>query len=610
MKHLPLSSLGRLFVLASSIALASTVFAQNGEAVFTERCASCHLNPKPDDSAHTPSKADMVQFTPNVIFAALNDGLMRLQAAALNEGEKRAVAEWITGKKVTDLKLEVTENLCKSNPPLRPDAADKQWNGWGNDLHNTRSAGQSAINDNTLSRLKLKWAYGLPGEAQARAQPAIFGGRLFVGNRAGALYSVDADSGCTYWTFLPRAGIRSASTVAPVKLPDGKDGYAVYFVDALANAYAVNAQDGKLLWQQRVDSHSAVRGTGSVTVYNGRVYVPATGVNEENAAGSPDYSCCTFRGNLTALDAQTGKQLWKYYTVGEPKPRGTSATGKPLFGPAGVGIWSAPTIDEKRKLLYTATGNAYADPAPPTADAVLAIDLDKGTLVWSKQLTPSDAFVGGCNGEKSAANCPKDIGPDFDFSASPILTTVAGKEMMVIPQKSGMVYALDPAKQGEVLWQYRAGVGSAVGGVWGAAVLDGQMFVAVGGYRTSTTGGVHGIDIHSGQRRWFTPPQPLLCKEGNGCGATQSAALTVVPGVVFSGSQDGGLRAYDTKSGAVVWSFDANRQFETVNKVAANGASFDGAGPVVAGKRLYVLSGNAGFVGRPGNVLLAFELEP
>ena len=608
MKATGLLVLGRLLLLATSAVFCAVTSAEDGEAVFAARCATCHLNPQ--DNTHAPSKADMVQFTPNVIYAALKDGAMRLQAAALSDGERRAVAEWLTGKNVADVKLEMTAHLCRNNPALRPDAADRQWNGWGNDLHNTRSAARSAITASTISRLKLKWAYGLPGEAQVRGQPAIFGGRLFVGSRAGALYSVDADSGCTYWTFLPRAGVRSASTVAQVKLPNGKNGYAVYFVDAMANVYAVNAEDGKLLWQQRVDSHSAVRGTGSLTVYKGRVYVPVTGVNEENAAGSPDYACCTFRGNLTALDARTGKQLWKYYTVGEPKPRGTSASGKPLYGPAGVGIWSAPTIDEKRKLLYTATGNAYADPAPPTADAVLAIDLEKGTLVWSKQLTqPGDAFVGGCSKE-SAANCPKEIGPDFDFSASPVLTEVAGRQMLVIPQKSGMVYALDPARRGEVLWQYRAGVGSAVGGVWGAAVLQGQVFVAVGGYRTATTGGVHGIDLQSGQRQWFTPPQPLLCKQGNGCGATQSAALTAVPGVVFSGSQDGGLRAYDTSTGAVVWTFDANRDFDTVNKVAANGASFDGPGPVIAADRLYVLSGNAGFVGRPGNVLLAFELSP
>ena len=587
------------------------VMAQDGEALFTERCASCHLNPDPKINAHAPSKADMQLFTPNVIYAALNDGLMRLQGSALNDGERRAVAAWLTGKQVSEVQLEITANRCPSNPPLQEAPASEQWNGWGKGVRNARYADGSAITAATLPKLSLLWAYGLPGESQARGQPAVFGGRLFVGNRAGALYAVNAQIGCTYWTFLPRAGIRSATSVGSVTLADGSKQYAVFFVDMLANVYAVNAQNGQLLWQQRAETHPSVRGTGSVTYYEGRLYVPMTGVNEENTASNPDYSCCTFRGSLSSFDASTGKLMWKFYTVDEPKPRGTSANGKPLFGPAGVGIWSAPTIDPARRMVYVATGNAYADPPPPTADAVLAVSMDTGKLVWSKQFTKSgDTSIGGCTPDKPNPNCPQQSGPDFDFSASPILTRQSGgRQLLVIPQKSGLVYALDPTKQGALVWQYRAGEGSAVGGVWGAAVANDVMFVPVGGYRLATTGGLHAIDIGTGQQRWFTPPQALLCKEGNGCGPTQSAAVTAVPGAVFSGSQDGGLRAYDAVSGAVLWTFDANRSFDSVNGVVANGASFDGAGPVIVGDMLYVLSGNSGFVGRPGNVLLAFKIS-
>ncbi len=601
----------KFLAITGLLLLCQLASAQDGEAIFTARCAACHLNPNPQDNAHAPSKADMQSFTPNVIFAALTDGLMRLQGSTLSDGERRAVAVWLTGKQVTDVNLQITANRCSKNPTLQISANAPQWNGWGPDLHNGRYVGKTAITAQSLSKLKLLWAYGLPGESQARGQPAVMGGRLFVGNRAGALYSVDAVSGCTYWTFLPRAGIRSATSVAAITLPDGKKGYAVYFVDMLANVYAVNAQNGELIWQYRVETNASVRGTGSVTVYNGRVYVPMTGVNEENTASNPDYSCCTFRGSLSSLDAQTGKLVWKFYTVDEPKPRGNSANGKPLFGPAGVGIWSAPTIDEQRSLIYVATGNAYADPAPATADAVLAISIDKGELVWSKQFTAAaDVWIGGCGPGKPNANCPGEAGPDYDFSASPVLTHAkSGRELLVIPQKSGLVYAIDPAKQGELVWQYRAGTGSAVGGVWGAALVNGTAFVPVGGYRNADTGGLHGIDIDTGKRLWFTPAQPLLCAAGNGCGPTQSAAVTAVPGAVFSGSQDGGLRAYDATSGAVLWTFDANRTFETINGVVANGASFDGAGPVVVGDMLYVLSGNSGFVGRPGNVLLAFRIE-
>jgi polyvinyl alcohol dehydrogenase (cytochrome) len=314
---------------------------------------------------------------------------------------------------------------------------------------------------------------------------------------------------------------------------------------------------------------------------------------------------------MTALDAATGKVLWKTYTVSESEPRGTSSAGMPLFGPAGVGIWNAPTVDVERGLIYSGTGPAYAGPEPETTDAVVAFDIATGAIRWVNQMTP-DVWLFGCDGAAASnPNCPEDQGPDLDFSASPILTRKSdGSDIIVIPQKSGMVFGLDPANQGALLWSYRAGPGGPVGGVWGSAVEDDRMYVAVGGYTNAETGGIHAIDIDTGERVWYTPPQPLLCAPpGPTCSATQAAAVTAVPGAVFSGSADGGLRAYAAKDGAVLWTFDANRSFETVNGVEARGASFDGPGPVVANGMVYVLSGDAGFVGRPGNVLLAFAPE-
>lgn len=598
-------SLKLLVLLAAS----SFALAQDGEELFDARCAACHLNPDPETNAHAPSKEDMARFTPNSVYSALTDGLMRLQATGLTDADLRALAKYLTTKEVSDIQLEVTANLCVSNPPLLDPATAPQWNGWGPDTHNTRFAANGGISAADLPKLRLKWAYGLPGESQPRAQPAIVGGRVYVGNRAGALYALDAATGCTYWSYLPRSGIRSALSVGPVTLADGSAGQAVFFVDILANAYAINAHTGEVLWVRKVEEHPAVRGTGAVTLHEGRLYVPMTGVTEENTASNPDYSCCTFRGSLSSFDVNTGELVWKFYTVPEPQLRGKSANGADLYGPAGVGIWSAPTIDDARDLIYVATGNAYAEPAPPTANAVLALSIASGELVWAKQLTPDDAWIGGCRPNEPNPNCPENIGPDFDFSASPVLTTTpSGREVLVIPQKSGLAYSLDPANAGAVLWQYRAGPGSAIGGIWGAAVAEGVAYVAVGGYQFDERGGVHGIDAETGARLWFTPPQPLLCAAGPGCSASQSAAVTAIPGAVFSGSADGGMRAYAAQTGEILWTFDANRTFETVNGVEANGASFDGAGPVVAGGVLYMLAGSGGFVGRPGNVLLAFEI--
>lgn len=602
-------SLRKILLLSCLLTPALPLLAQDGETLFSTHCAVCHLNPDPAVNAHAPGRADMARFTPESVYSALTDGLMRLQGATLTDADKRAVTQFLTGSPVSDLSLELTGNLCSDNPPVQPGMTG-YWNGWGPDTGNSRFAATGGLAATDLPKLRLRWAFGLPGESQPRAQPAVVDGRLYVGSRAGAVYALDPVSGCVHWTYLPRSGLRSALTVGPITHADGSSGQALYFVDTLANAYAVDVRDGRALWVRQVEAHPAVRGTGALTLHEGRLYVPATGVNEENTAANPDYACCTFRGSLTALDANTGTTLWKYYTVPEPQPRGVSSSGVQLFGPAGVGIWSAPTIDAARSLVYVSTGNAYAEPAPPTANAVLAINLNDGTLAWSRQLTPDDAWIGGCPPDSDNPNCPDDIGPDYDFSASPILArTAQGRELLVLPQKSGLAYALDPARAGEVVWQYRVGPGSGIGGIWGAAVAEGRAYFAVGGHQAAERGGMHAVDLASGERLWFTPPEPLLCAAGPGCSASQSAAVTAIPGAVFSGSADGGMRAYSAADGTVLWRFDSNRSFDTVNGVAANGGSFDGTGPVVAGGMLYFLSGSGGFVGRPGNVLLAFDVE-
>ena len=382
--------------------------------------------------------------------------------------------------------------------------------------------------------------------------------------------------------------------------------------------YAVDAETGKQIWSRKLDNHPAARATGAPTLYDGVLYVPLSGVSEESTAARPDYACCTFRGNISALNAKTGEVIWKTYLVGEPKPRGRSSTGAQLYGPAGVAVWNAPTIDVKRGLLYTATGNAYADPPPPTSDAIVALSLATGEIRWINQLFPGDVWIMGCDPQSSGGNphagdnpnCPHDVGPDFDFSASPILTTTAnGRDILIATQKSGVGYALDPEARGRKLWEYRWGTGSPIGGVWGSAVDRDNAYFAVADIVSPAPGGLHAVNLSTGKRRWFTPPDKPLCGSGQGCSAVQAAALTTINGIVFSGSHDGAIRAYSAKNGKVIWRYDTNREFRTINGVTARGGSIDGPGQVIAGRMLYVTSGNGGLFGLPGNVLLAFSPE-
>jgi polyvinyl alcohol dehydrogenase (cytochrome) len=405
--------------------------------------------------------------------------------------------------------------------------------------------------------------------------------------------------------------------------------WAAYFGDQRAQAYAVDAATGTLLWKVKVEQHPAAVITGSPALYDGRLYVPDSSYEEVSGA-SPKYECCKFRGAVTALDAATGKVIWKSYTIAEePHPVRKNKQGTQLWGPSGAGVWSSPTVDPKRRAVYVTTGDAYSDPAARTSDAFLAFDMYSGKLLWSRQMTEGDAFTVACPG---GDNCPEANGPDVDFGCSANLVDLPnGKRALVAGQKSGMVHAVDPDQQGEVLWQVRVGKGGSLGGVqWGNASDSRNVYVALsdykvaamggketGGQRTlfggfakpdpTVGGGMFALNLATGERAWYTPPPG--CGQKKDCSPAQSAAVTVIPGVVFSGSIDGHLRAYSTADGRIVWDVDTAQEYQAVNGAKAHGGSIDGPGPVVVGGVLYVNSGYAFLGHMPGNVLLAYSVD-
>jgi polyvinyl alcohol dehydrogenase (cytochrome) len=439
----------------------------------------------------------------------------------------------------------------------------------------------------------------------AWSQPTVSGGRVFVGSQNGTVYALDARTGCIRWTYGARGGVRTAVAIGPAA---GAASTVAYFGDTAANLYALDAETGRELWVRKVDEHPLARVTGSPTVHDGRVFVGVSSY-EESQGADPQYGCCTFRGSVSAFDAASGAIVWHTSLVTDKlTQRGTSTAGVPLWGPSGSAVWSAPTIDVARRRIYVATGNAYSAPAPATSNAVVALDLSGGAIRWTRQVTPGDIYVSNCRAGNP--NCPEVNGPDVDFGSPPMLArTPAGRDLLVIGQKSGVGYALDPEKEGVIVWQYRAGRGGLLGGIeWGSAVDGERAYFAVSDVTTPQPGGLHAVALATGAVAWTAPPPPVACA-GRGCSAAQSAALTVIPGVVFSGSFDGALRAYSTETGAVLWSFDTNRSFTAVNGVPATGASIGGPGPAVAGGMVFVNSGYGAFQGRPGNVLLAFGVD-
>jgi len=356
------------------------------------------------------------------------------------------------------------------------------------------------------------------------------------------------------------------------------------------------------------------------------LYVPVSSY-ESVLPLKPTYECCTFRGSIAALDAETGKVIWKTYMIDDAaQPTSKSKTGAQMRGPSGVAIWSTPTVDERLDRLYIGTGNNYSDPVTPRSDAVVALDRRTGAILWSRQFTTGDAYNSGCD-IPGKANCPASDGPDADFGQPPILVSLPnGRRALVIGQKSGDAHALDPDRDGALLWSVNVGSGGKLGGIhWGSASDGRHMYVALGGqqmrFLPDTTvkegfrmepdpaqgGGVFALNLLDGKIVWKAPP--ASCDQRPRCSPAQSAALTVIPGVVFSGALDGHVRAYSTATGKVVWDVDTVRDFTTTDGTRARGGSLDVAGPVVAGGVLFVMSGYALYAAIPGNVLLAFSVD-
>lgn len=606
---------GGVLVLLGPTAAAQPQPAPNGAAVYKQHCAACHEGVMP----RMPSREALRSVTPEHIETALSSFTMRRQGAALSAAERRAVAEFLSGRPAGSYRapLDVIPKsaYCSAAAASQSDPlASQAWNGWGADQRNTRyqSAGAAGLTAVEVPRLKLKWAFGFPGVSASGSQVSIVGNRAFVGSRNGVVYALDGQTGCLVWAFEADAGVRSTPVVG--RTSDGTD-VALYFGDAHAQVYALDVASGALRWKVKVENHLDAMITGAVAYHDGRVYVPVSSLEEATAVIS-SYECCTFRGSLVALDARTGGQVWKTFTIPEASRRTTkNAVGTQLWGPSGAAIWSAPTLDPDRNLLYVATGDSYSDPPAPQSDAIMALAMDTGRILWVRQTLPGDAWNVGCLETTSAGrvNCPESAGPDYDFGSSPVLTTTAdGGRVLLAGQKSGFLYGLNP-DTGELIWRTQAGDGGVLGGIeWGFATDGSLAYVSLSGAlekKPGEAGGLAAVAVADGKIRWRAPPPADTCGGRVGCNTAQPAAVTAIPGVVFSGSLDGHLRAYDADSGQVIWDLDTAREFQTTNGIPARGGSLNGPGATVAGGMVFVSSGYSPIGFMAGNVLLAFSVD-
>ncbi len=589
----------------------------DGAKLYEQRCAVCHDNPSNNPQDRTPPKSILTRKAPEEVIAALTTGSMKTQASGLKELEIRAIAVYLTGKQPNGV-IDPSQlaNRCQvTGGPINLKAPG--WNGWGVDYDNTRYQPKPGLKAEDVPRLKLKWAFAYPA-TMAIGQPAVIGDRLYVTTDSGQVINLNAQTGCAYWAISVGAPVRTAVSVGP--LPAGginKNGakFAAYFGDEKATVYAVDAETGKELWKIKLDDHPVARITGSPVLHRDRLYVPISSIEE--AISRPDkYECCKFRGSMAALDAFTGKLIWKSYSIPEePKPYKKNSAGTQLYGPAGAAIWSAPTLDVKRGVLYAGTGNSYTDVPTGGPDAIIAFELATGKIRWVNQVLPNDNFIMNCR-QPGVGNCPENAGPDFDFGSSPILRKLPnGKEVLLAGNKAGILFALDPENQGKKLWEVKLGAGTALGGIeWGFTADAKVVYVPVAdpfGAPDKRKPGLSAVDIATGKVLWQVPAPQVKCSWGTQrCSNAQSAAASLIPGVVFSGTSDGHLRAYATADGKIVWDFDTAAQpYDAVNGKQAKGGTIDAGGATIANGVVYVNSGYGRILGMPGNALLAFSVD-
>jgi len=552
---------------------------------------------------HAPTPDMLHQMSRAAVLAALDSGTMTWEGRFLSRAERVSVAEYLGTS--GGLASEKTKGQpCSRDLDLPTNSS--VWSGWGAGPHNDRfqSAVAAGLKGDQIRDLKLKWAFGFSGAAATFGQPTVFAGKLFVGSEDGTVYALDTASGCTWWTFKASATVKTAVSI-------GNEGTTAFFGDTTGCVYALNVADGSLSWKMHPDEHPAARITGSPLLVGTHLYVPVSS-GEEGAAADARYPCCTFRGSVVALDTSSGRVIWKTYTIDEvPKPIRRSASGVQYWGPSGAAVWSTPTADLRRHAIYVATGNNYSTPATHSSDSAIAIDMNSGRKLWARQFTPNDLWNSGCVAVQKD-NCPKQRGDDFDFGAPPMLKSLAdSRDILLLAQKSGIVYALDPEHGGKLLWQLRIGHGGPSGGIqWGGAADGRYAYFPLSDYDDEAPlsgGGLFALDLRSGKRVWYAPPPKPTCVGQLGCSGAQMAPPTVVRGVVFVGSLDGHLRAYDTRDGAVLWDFDTAQEFHTTNRVRAHGGSMNGAGPTIVNGMVYVNSGYTNAM--PGNVLLAFAVD-
>ena len=584
-----------------------------GNALYQENCATCH-----DGSIEKAPAANWLEMlVPQALLRTINEGIMSEQASHLSEEEKIQIVEYIVRQDRKNFPKEAELNYCKSSDMNFDLREAPEPYGWGYNTSRFIPKKSGGIDSKNIKNLKLKWAFGFPYSQRARSQPLFAMGSIFVGSQSGDIYALDVKTGCVKWNFTASGEVRTGIIMdqwengkKPNKRP------YIYFGDILANEYALDAQTGELIWKIKSDDHPNATRTATSAKFEDILFIPISGL-EVIPAFDDKYECCTFRGGLLAVDSRTGKTLWRQYSIPVPaKYSGNTSVGTRMFGPSGAPIWTSPNVDKKRRYVYIGTGENYSTPADDSSDAIIAYNIDTGEEVWRRQTLAGDAWNLACMG-KGKPNCPKEFGPDMDYSASSITINLGDRDILIAGQKSGYVYGIDP-DTGKILWSNPISGGGTQGGIhFGMAAEGKTVYAPINDMKNTHDGkvwlnrkpGMHSLDAETGNIIWSNISDKE-CKDIDfNCDPGISAAVTAVPGAVIAGHLDGKIKVYDKENGNILWSYNTLRDFESISGSPAYGGSFSGSGPSIRNGYMAINSGYGIYNHMPGNVLLLFSLD-
>ena len=575
------------------------------EALYKSHCAECHDKPV----GRVPPRAALRYRPAEGVYQALVSGPMAPMAEGLKDDQIKSLVKLLTGREPREV-ADPSANLCtnKLDPVV---VADADWVSTHGDIQGHRFRNVDAITSKSVERLKLKWSYAYPGGASGPV--TVAGNTLFLAG-TGYVVALSAESGCARWVHSTDGRIVRTITIADYANADDshKDlpASVALFGDDSGTVYALDASTGDELWQTNVENNMLSRITSAPTVYDGVAYVPISSI-EDPLTHDKNHVCCTSRGGVAALELSTGKQLWKQHNIEAPAKPIKQKYHTEVFteGPSGAATYTPLTIDTKRGVVYATTAEEYGFTNLPGPYSVIAYDLKTGKRAWQQAFLPEPK-----ERKRICDTRETDCRNFFSMGTSALLHSLSPeKDILVVGQKSGLVYGLDPDAGGKVLWTIQVAEGGDLGGVMYSLASNGKnIFVPIADVDSpaepSLTGSTVALDPANGDIVWRSDtPKPACNWDDKTCIAGQVAGVTVVSDMLFSGFWDGYLRIYAANDGRLLRAIDTAREYKAVNGVASGG-QVSGYPVTVAKDAIYITSGSSSVV-KSGNALLVYTLE-